>query len=118
MEDHTAEPLYVLTDGEAQTKEKADRFPIPTRQVRWTVEVGRHVKLQFLGPSPEARKRLGAAGERMWVEVTQRSDDGSYVGRLDNHPAVFKHLLHKDDPVPFEPRHIIAIRDKAKGPTV
>jgi hypothetical protein len=87
---------YELTDVE-ERHTRSSSFGIPSRQDRWTVPVGHFVKLVFKGE--------GLRGERMWVEVESRNEDGSYSGALRNRPAVISELKHGDS-VRFEPRHI------------
>tara|TARA_R110001592_G_scaffold97519_1_gene279368 strand:+ start:2648 stop:3259 length:612 start_codon:yes stop_codon:yes gene_type:complete len=84
----------------------ADEFPYtfykPSPQVIAQLEPGNQVKLIFSFDSddPDAPQ-----AERMWVEITGKSENG-FSGYLDNDPAYIKDLKHRD-PLKFEECHII-----------
>lgn len=84
----------------------ADEFPYtfykPSSQVIALLEPGNQAKLIFMFDSDEPD---APRAERMWVEITSKSEDGFY-GYLDNDPAYIKDLKHRD-PIQFEECHII-----------
>ena len=84
----------------------ADEFPYtfykPSRQVIAQLEPGNQAKLIFSFDSDESS---APQAERMWVEITEVSEDG-FFGYLDNDPAYIKDLKHRD-PLQFEECHII-----------
>lgn len=94
-----------LLDAESQHAAFPDTFPIPTEEERQALRTGDMVKLVFvLDPPPES----GPNAERMWLEVRNASDDGSYDGWLTNQPVVVT-ALEPSALVAFEPRHVAGI---------
>lgn len=94
-----------LLDAESQHAAFPDTFPIPSEEERRALRTGDMVKLVFvLDPPPEA----GPNAERMWLEVRNASDDGSYDGWLTNQPVVVT-ALAPSALVAFEPRHVAGI---------
>ena len=84
----------------------ADEFPYtfykPSQQVIAQLEPGNQAKLIFSFDSddPDAPQ-----AERMWVEITEVSEDG-FSGYLDNDPEYIKDLKYRA-PLQFEKCHII-----------
>ena len=70
-----------------------DTFDLPTRDELLAVEVGDAVKLILVGSD--------GAGERCWVEVTERDDSQEWVGRLVNQPVWIE--ARYGDPITFHP---------------
>lgn len=98
---------FHLLDGEQRHREIPRSFVLPERSERENLPAGTLVELIFEGPdSPQ-----GAIGERLWAEIV-RSEDGRYVGRLDNDPEIVEGL-HYNDEVEFGPEHVISIYDEA-----
>jgi hypothetical protein len=103
LEDHG----FVLGNGEEYHARAPSTFYIPPREERENVQPGELVKLMF-----KYEDGMDAPGERMWVVVTERTDEG-YYGILANTPA----LVELDEnyrwgiEVPFKPEHIINLED-------
>src|SRR6266567_2038549 len=90
---------YRLENGEAKHQAHPDTFGIPGREERDNLQPGDEAKLIFLADDLH--------GERMWVEVEGRADDGGYVGRLDSDPIVID--ANAGDIVRFRAEHVIEI---------
>lgn len=90
-----------LASGEERHKEHPESFEIPPLELRQSCEKGLMVKLLW--------EAANGKGERMWVEVDHRREDGKYVGHLRNAPVVFRDCLKKDQQVVFGPENIICI---------
>src|SRR6266550_1991313 len=86
---------YTLDNAEVLSRNHPDTFEIPERGERDSLQLGDLVKLIFLDAD--------GGGERMWVEVEGRADDGGYVGRLDNDPVVID--ANAGDVVRFRPEN-------------
>lgn len=80
-------------------------FQIPPAKDRMNIARGQFAKLVF-----EANDE---GIERMWVEISDRLPDGSYRGKLKNHPATI--TLYYNDEVTFRPEHVCDI-DGVAGP--
>jgi hypothetical protein len=65
-----------LMNGVLLNKEAPETFKIPSDKERRSAEIGDYVKI---GLESEAM-----GGERFWVEITAKRDDGHYIGRIDN----------------------------------
>jgi hypothetical protein len=89
---------YMLEDAEQMNKEYPDTFEIPTEEERNNLCEGDFAKLVFLSRS---------GGERMWVEVKGRSEQGIYYGDLGNRPLYSP--LDYEDCVEFLPKHVADI---------
>ena len=100
---------YRLRDGEAMHRESPRTFSIPRSEVRRDLAVGALAKLVFGLPRPADD---GCGAERMWCQVTARQGRG-YIGRLVNRPLYVEGLAY-GDPVPFQPRHVVAIDTTGK----
>jgi hypothetical protein len=92
---------YELDNIEARNAAHPKTFWIPDRVDRENLVAGDSAKLVFLDT------KIAGLGERMWVEVDGRADDGGYVGRLNNEPVYMR--LHVDDMVRFGPEHVLEI---------
>lgn len=101
-------PTWTLLDAVEQNARHPRSFFIPPPQVREGLTVGDLVKLVFLTGDEDG-------GERMWVTVTERTADGTYVGRLDNEPIVVTEL-QVGARIEFGPRHVIAVHDERPHP--
>lgn len=99
---------YTLTDAERRHAEHPKTFWIPSSSDRENLNANSTVKLIFEAGRPDKHGFRNA--ERMWVQITQCHDDGSYTGILDNNPVFIK--AKAGDEVRFEPRHIISIFDR------
>ncbi len=95
---------YTLKDVEQMRREFPRTFSIPRGELRRELQPGWLVKLVFELPEPVDNYDA----ERMWVKVLRSTDDGGYVGQLDNQPLFVKGLAPGDQ-VPFEARHVAAL---------
>jgi len=87
----------VLIDGEFM-HDISDKFWMPHLDDRENLPVGESVKLIFTD---------GDTSERMWVRVTAKKEDKSYIGSLRNLPV---HLsLIPGQSIHFEPKNVIEI---------
>jgi hypothetical protein len=93
---------YTIADAEARAETNPTTFVLPPAVARYNLAEGNTVKLVFLGPD--------GTGERMWVSVQSRAENGQYLGKLDNIPKTINGLTIGDT-VEFSPCHIIAIYD-------
>jgi len=100
-----------LENAEAMHAAHPDTFQIPVDLERHVLWSGCGVKLGFLPPDDDA------GGERMWVLVEERLDDGTYVGSLKSRPFDPEGMgVTQDDRVAFGPEHVldvVAPADKA-----
>jgi hypothetical protein len=96
-------PSWELVDADRIASENPYTFYKPSRALIAQVRPGEVVKLIF-GFTSEDPEAPGA--ERMWVLVDELLPDGSFRGRLNNEP---RHItdLKLDDPVSFQPCHVI-----------
>ncbi|MCU7374676.1 DUF2185 domain-containing protein [Paucibacter sp. O1-1] len=96
-------PSWHLEDADPIAAESPYTFYKPSRELISRVRPGEVVKLIFCFSSddPEAPR-----AERMWVLVDELRSDGSFCGRLNNEPR-YIHDLKCDDPVLFQPCHVI-----------
>lgn len=81
----------------------------PPEEVRNDLPVGAYVKLLFRF-APETSERQNNQTERMWVLITEVSEDGYYVGTLENDPQ-HEQSLSCGDMVVFHPLHVMQIMD-------
>jgi len=88
-----------LIDGEKRQDEHPETFVIPPLWVRHSVDAGDVVKVGF--------ELQGTGAERMWVRVTRVTDNGTYEGELDNHPAILP--MDYGDAVAFGPENILDV---------
>ena len=97
-------PSWYLEDADPIAAQNPYTFYKPSRELIARVTPGHVVKLifRFTSDDPEA-----PSAERMWVLVDERLSDGGFRGRLNNEP---RHIadLKLDDPVLFQPRHVIS----------
>ena len=92
---------YTLANMETRNREAPANFHIDPRESREKVGIGDLAKLVF-----EFDLKAGGRGaERMWVEVTRRTDSG-YEGALRNESVHSEHGLSFDDTVQFGPEHV------------
>jgi len=82
-----------------------DNFLIPSRADREALVFGDFAKLIFL------EHQAADWGERMWVIVRKKLDDGRYEGELDSDPATVN--VECGAMVTFGPEHVCAI-DRGK----
>ncbi len=101
---------YTLVNVEKRNRLSPETFPIEPREAREKVGIGDLVKLIF-----EFELAGDRARERMWVEVTCRTDSG-YEGALRNEPVHSEHGLSFDDAVQFGPEHIAQAECPHKNP--
>lgn len=96
-------PSWHLEDADPIAAENPYTFYKPSRELISRVRPGEVVKLIFCFSSadPEAPR-----AERMWVLVDELLSDGSFRGRLNNEPRYISDLK-LDDPVNFQPCHVI-----------
>jgi hypothetical protein len=91
----------------ARHAEAPDSFWIPSAEERQSLRVGNGAKLLF-ALADEAGDRLAAQVERMWVVVTEVTDDG-YVGILASSPRSSHAAVHRGSRVTFAAEHICDI---------
>lgn len=96
-------PTWSLEDADAIASSNKYTFYKPSRDLIAKVRPGEIVKLIFLFENPDPD---GLSGERMWVQVDSISADGTFHGRLQNHPKWITDLKF-DDPIMFNASHII-----------
>lgn len=90
-----------LLDAEDRARQSPG-FRIPSLAVRSSIPVGAYAKLVFMD------RDNCPSGERMWVRVARRNQDGSYEGALDNDPVCVR-TIRGGEAVLFSPRHVIDV---------
>ena len=115
MTDNDQSQTWTLDDAEERARKHPYTFWKPSHQLTEKIRPGDLVKLIFVlterGPDdPHA--------ERMWVEVTEVTDQG-FVGTLDNIPQYIPDFEHGTI-IEFESRHIIDsnLDDPVPDPTL
>lgn len=98
-------PLWRLGDAETRAKKSGGSFQIPPKNQRLGVYPGRSVKLLF-----ESLDSENPTGERMWVKVLSRNDNG-YIGVLQNE-AVSAIFPVRGETIHFQPKHITQIQEE------
>lgn len=93
---------WTLVDCEELSKESKYTFYKPSRNITDQLEVGNLVKLNFQFESTNDEDPLG---ERMWVIITEKSQN-KFKGTLDNNPFYLSELYYQDI-IEFEHKHII-----------
>lgn len=78
--------FWQLRSGEEMHQHHPDSFWLPPREKRENLQPGQAAKLIFDIESVDQDGTLQVQGERMWVVVAERVNDG-YIGLLDNEPA-------------------------------
>jgi len=96
-------PSWHLADAEVIAAENPFTFSKPSKACVDLVQPGDFVKLIFNINEPSSH---GPCGERMWVCVSRRLEDGSLEGLLDNDPQFIADLAI-GMPVAFDHRHVI-----------
>ena len=81
------------------------RHAVPDDDTRHAAQPGDIVKLIFKYRDHVETGGQTITGEHMWVRVTQ-TDGSCILGRLDSTPQ-FSALLKPDDPISFDPEHIV-----------
>jgi hypothetical protein len=111
------EDFWELMSAEVLNKENPDTFWIPKLEERKNLQKGQAAKLIFKIEIEDEGKILSET-ERMWVIISERLDNGCYIGILDNKPAFFD---PSDDvylcfgaEIPFSIEHIIDIGNPPK----
>lgn len=104
---------YSLENVAQTAEELPDSFFIPSLEERKTQQTGDMVRLHFVltDPGPDAPR-----AERMWVEISEKSEDGTnFKGYLTNQPA---HIdsLSVGDIVAFQVEHIARVIVKKGSP--
>jgi uncharacterized protein YegJ (DUF2314 family) len=95
---------YTLIDGIQRNKENPNTFYIPSEDEKSLVDIGMLCKLGF--ETLDKEEELG--GERMWVEVIKKTEDG-FVGTLRNVPLFMD--LEFGQEVEFQSKNIIDITE-------
>jgi hypothetical protein len=101
-----------LEDGEQRNREAPKTFLIPHLALRKILRPGDFAKLIFeIAVEGEAHAPVERHVERMWVIIRARTP-GGYIGMLDNEPRCIPEndRLWLGTEIPFEYRHIIAVR--------
>ncbi len=98
---------WMLDDGEIAHAESPDTYWIPPQADRESVMPGDLVKIRFYIRVSDDSGCLVDHGERMWVQVKERSE-GWYRGELDNDPYCTD-AIQAGLEVWFQARHIICI---------
>jgi len=91
-----------LVDCEELAKDNKYTFYKPSRNITDKLDVGNVVKLNFQFESTNDEDPLG---ERMWVIITEKSQN-KFKGTLDNNPFYLSELYYQDI-IEFEHKHII-----------
>lgn len=97
---------WELDNAEEMHARYPERFHIPSREERASLQVGARVKLVFLLMT-QRQGRPVVQGERMWCTVREAAD-GRYVGTLDSDPATSQ-VLRPGDRVEFGPEHVASV---------
>lgn len=108
-----ADETWILVDAVEHAAANPRSFFIPDAHEREGLQPGDVAKLLFAVGAP-APDEVAIAGERMWVEVTDRAP-GGYVGRLTNVPVLVTDLA-QGARVEFEPRHVIQVPSDEPDP--
>ncbi|MGN1223507.1 MAG: DUF2185 domain-containing protein [Ruminococcus sp.] len=95
---------YYLEDAQERHRKHPRTFDIPTEEEIEALQVNDLVKLIFSFPE---QLENGCCAERMWVCITEITEDG-FCGELDNHPYYLKDLK-AGDRITFQKKHIAAI---------
>lgn len=95
---------WVLIDGVEQNRQYPLSFEIPSEEERTSAKVENTVKIGYTSDASE-----GPSGERFWVIVKERTDDGRYVGQVDNDLVIPEHGIVFKDLVRFGPEHILMV---------
>lgn len=104
-----------LEDVTQTARENPKTFFIPDAAERSTLQSGQRVRLHFVIGTP---KPDGPRAERMWVEISNRSDGPQgveYAGHLTNQPAAIVDL-RRGDLVEFGPRHVAQVQVRKGDP--
>jgi hypothetical protein len=91
-----------LVDSEELAKENKYTYYKPSRNITNQLKVGNLAKLNFQFESTNDEDPLG---ERMWVVITEITQD-KFKGTLDNNPFFLSGLYYQDV-IEFEHKHII-----------
>ena len=94
-------PPACWIDGVELNRQYPDTFSLPSARLRSNAAVGDLIKIGI-----ESDER---GGERFWVEIIARIDDGRYIGRVDNDLEEGWGITYNDY-VMFEPKHVLATR--------
>jgi len=97
---------WELANAEELHARHPDRFQIPSRQERASLQVGARVKLVFLLRT-ERKGQPIIQGERMWCTIREVVA-GRYVATLDSDPATSQ-VLKPGDRVEFGPEHVASV---------
>jgi hypothetical protein len=97
-------PSWHLEDADPIAAENPYTFYKPSRELISRVRPGEVVKLIFCFDSNDPQ---APSAERMWVLVEEILPDGSFRGSLNNEPQYIQDLK-LDDPVFFQPCHVIS----------
>lgn len=90
---------WTIVNGEERHAQHPDTFEIPAERDRKSLRVGDFAKICLEG---------GEAGERFWLRVTAKTDDGRYVGKVDNDLVVYTEIPLGFEMV-FAPEHVLSI---------
>jgi hypothetical protein len=113
-----ADTKYELFNGEEINLAHPDSFYIPERSIRENMQPGQYVKAVFKVDQDVVTEKgyksfpfdadpENCNGERMWIKIEGRSDQGGYVGVLHTHPVFVD--LKWGDQIIVKPEHIINI---------
>ena len=98
---------WAIDDGELAHAESPEKYPIPSKAARESLEPDSLVKIRFYIRAPDESGNVVDHGERMWVLVKERKN-GWYRGELDNDPYCTD-AIQAGMGLWFQSRHIIAI---------
>lgn len=106
--------FWRLRSAEVSHRENPEGFWIPALEERLNLKRGQAARLVFEIEGEVEDGAVEIQGERMWVIVAERIDDG-YIGILDNQPASFEPsedaYLCFGAEIPFLPEHVVDIGD-------
>lgn len=97
---------WTLENAEERQANAPNSFPIPSREERESLVVGRRVQLLFNFLNRDEHGAIIDC-EKMWVTI-ESTRDQNYTGCLENAPAT-SNLVSPGDIVTFEPANISSI---------
>jgi hypothetical protein len=87
-----------LINGEVRNQLHPTTFEIPSREIRDSLQPGDYVKIGL-------EKIDQTSGEKFWVEVQGKSDDGIYIAAVKNDLVRWNYVC--DDAITFRAEHVL-----------
>lgn len=94
-------PETLLVDAEQRAADHPGTFEIPDAETRSILAAGLRAKVILVG-------RDNNGSDRVWLEITRVSSDGTYTGRCLNTP-VFTKTVKVGSIIHFSAKHIVDI---------